>query len=60
MASRMPSLGVIPGYALDLTTDDAETGEPWDLNQASKRRKALDMIRRQQPLWVIGSAMRTA
>ena len=44
MASLMPSMKLLPGYAFDISQDDPNDGEPWDFNDSSKREKARRMI----------------
>jgi len=46
---------LIPGFALDLTVNDPEDGQPWDFSKSGKGDKALKMVRRDKPLLVIGS-----
>ena len=47
-------LGLQSGWSLDLrTTDDA--GVPWDFNKAAIRAKAIDLINKTKPLFIIGS-----
>ncbi len=60
MASMLPSLKVLPGYAFDITTNDPEDNEPWDFDLATKREKARRLLREQQPLFLVGSPMCTA
>jgi hypothetical protein len=52
---RMKDMPLLPGFAIDLTTNDPQTGEPWDLNNVDKQEKVRKMIREQRPLFVIGS-----
>ena len=51
---------LIPGFALDLTVNDPEDGQPWDFSKSGKRNKALKMVRRDKPFMVIGSPHCTA
>ncbi len=60
MVSCMPSLKLLPGYALDITVDDPDDGQPWDFDDKTKREKARRLIREQKPLFLIGSPMCTA
>ena len=60
MASSLPSLKVLPGYAFDITTNDPDDGEPWDFDAPAKREKARRLIREQKPLFLVGSPMCTA
>ena len=55
MAKNMPSLKLIPGFSLDLTTIDEHDGLPWDFNNPVKRKRALDLVDHQRPMLVIGS-----
>ena len=52
--ARNPQKYLGPGFALDLTTND-EHGNPWDLSDAKMQAKALDLVRTQKPLFLIGS-----
>lgn len=54
MAAR---IGTIPRMTLDLTTNDPDDGKLWDLNDASKRKKAMDTVLAKEALLVIGSPM---
>ena len=60
MLSAMPNRLLAPGLALDITCIDPDDGKPWDFDQKDKRDKALKMLRRQKPLFLIGSPMCTA
>ena len=51
---------LIPGFALDLTVNDPEDGQPWDFPKSGNRNKALKMTRRDKPFMVIGSPHCTA
>jgi len=51
---------LLPGFALDLTVNDPEDGQPWDFSKSGKRNKALKMVRRDEPYMVIGSPHCTA
>ena len=55
----LPELKVIPGFALDLTTVDSD-GRPWDFDEKVMRDRALERVRREKPLLLIGSPMCTA
>ena len=59
MLRRMTDHGLIPGLALDLTTNDPDDGSPWNFDLPEKREKALKLLRTQKPLFVIGSPMCT-
>ena len=58
--SAMPSCGLVPGFALDLTCSDPDDGEPWDFDRSDKRSKARQLLRDQKPLVLVGSPMCTA
>ena len=53
------SYGIIPGFALDLTTNDSD-GRCWDLDEEEMRRGAWAKIEEEQPMLLIGSPMCTA
>ena len=55
----LPELGVLPGFALDLTTADSD-GELWDFDRAEMRERALKIVREEKPYVLIGSPMCTA
>ena len=59
MAGKMPSYGIEPGLALDLTVSD-ENGIPWDFSIKAMRDKAEALLEAQKPLFLIGSPMCTA
>ena len=59
LAKEMPSYGIAPGLALDLTVPD-ENGEPWDFSRPSMRAKAERLLDEQAPLLLIGTPMCTA
>ncbi len=46
---------LVPGWSLDLTREDPETGKPWDLGKHQVREKVRKMIRQCKPYLVIGS-----
>jgi len=56
LASRY---GLAPGTAFDLTTCD-ENGKYWDFDQEERRKRALEVIKTEEPILVIGSPMCTA
>ena len=60
LLSSMPSCELAPGFALDLTCIDPFDGKPWDFNVESKKARALEMVRREKPLFLVGSPMCTA
>ena len=55
----LPELKIIPGFALDLTTADAD-GLAWDFDEKEMRDRALERVRREQPMLLVGSPMCTA
>ena len=46
---------LVPGWSLDLTRSDPETGQPWDLGKHAVRERVRKMIRESKPYLVIGS-----
>ena len=50
----LPSLKLVPGMALDLTTED-ENGDPWNFAYADRRAEARRRLAEQRPVLVIGS-----
>ena len=59
MARARPSLGVLPGFALDLSTCD-EAGQPWNFDCPAQRAKARRLVEDTKPLLLVGSPMCTA
>ena len=55
-ASLLTNLGITPGFALDLTTND-EDGCPWDFDDPHQRRKALHKVLVEKPDLLVGSPM---
>ena len=53
-AKLLPSLRMLPGFALDLTTVD-ERGEAWDFSKAERRQAARGLIDQHKPFLVVGS-----
>ena len=49
----------MPGFAFDITVMDPLDGRPWDFSIESKRRRARQLIREQNPYVLIGSPMCT-
>ena len=49
-----------PGWSLDLTADDSETRQPWDLSDGKVRSKARELIKYGKPYMVICSPMCTS
>ena len=59
-ASKLsPELKIIPGFALDLTTDD-EDERLWHLDHKDMRERAMQKMRDEKPMLVVGSPKRTA
>ena len=58
-AKLLPSLGCVPGFAMDLTTLD-EHGDPWDFDVPEQRLRARERIELEKPMLLIGSPMCTA
>ena len=44
------AMGLIPGMALDLTTNDPDDGLPWDFNDPEKADKAKKLIQQKKAL----------
>ena len=59
LAKELPSYGIGPGLALDLTVPD-ENGEPWDFSGPSMRAEAEKLLDAQEPKLLVGSPMCTA
>ena len=51
---------LLPGFAMDITTNDPEDGRPWDFSSKKTREKARMALRRQKPYLFIGSPVCTA
>ena len=49
-----------PGWSLDLTTNDPETGAPWDLGDGKVRSKVVKLIQEAKPYMIVCSPMCTA
>ncbi len=60
LLSKLKGHPLAAGFALDITCIDPDDGLPWDFDSPAKRAKALDIIRRTKPLFLIGSPMCTA
>ena len=58
-AKLLPELKIIPGFALDLTTTDSD-GRHWDFDDKTMRDRALQRVREERPLLLVGSPMCTA
>ena len=59
VAKLCPSDGILPGFALDLTTNDHD-GRCWDFDEEEMRKRAWAKIEEEQPMLLIGSPMCTA
>ena len=59
VAKMCPSFGILPGFALDLTTNDTD-GRHWDFDEEEMRDRAWAKVKSEQPLLLIGSPMCTA
>ena len=53
-AKLLPGLGLLPGFAFDLTTTN-KAGHNWDFTQEAMRREARAEVVGGQPLFLIGS-----
>ena len=58
-AKLLPELRLIPGFALDLTTADHD-GKLWDFDSKVMRDRAMERVKREKPLLLVGSPMCTA
>ena len=58
--SKYPNEYLVPGFALDLTCMDPHDNMPWDFDRKDKRERALAMVRRDKPLFLVGSPACTA
>ena len=52
----LPSLRLLPGFALDLSGEDEE-GQSWDFTRLEMREKARALLLTTKPLLLIGSPM---
>ena len=55
-ARMLPRLGITPGFALDLTTND-ENGQPWGFDDSRQRNKATHKVLVEKPDLLVGSPM---
>ena len=55
-ARMLPSLGVSPGFALDLSVED-DDGQPWGFDDPQKRNKAVRKLLVEKPDLLVGSPM---
>ena len=58
-AKLLPELRLIPGFALDLTTEDSD-GRKWDFDEKEMRDRAKQRLADEQPMLLVGSPMCTA
>ena len=49
-----------PGWSLDFTRADPQTGEAWDLSRPDVQSRVIKLVERTQPLFIIGSPPCTA
>ena len=59
MAKMCPSYGILPGFALDLTTQDADSRN-WNFDDPVMRKSTWNKIDNEKPLLIVGSPMCTA
>ena len=57
-ARRKPQMGIVPGFAFDLTTCD-ERGVPWDFSITERRQEARRRVQVDKPTLLIGTPMCT-
>ena len=57
VTSHAKHMGLNPGFALDLTTNDPDTGMPWDFDRVECRNKAYRLLVSTEPTLLIGSPM---
>ena len=56
LAKALPGYGIQPGFALDLSTEDAD-GKSWDFNSAEMRRRARRLVTETRPMFLVLSPM---
>ena len=59
MAELLPEFKVISGFAIELTTSDSD-GRPWDFDKKEMRDRALQKVRDERPMLLIGCPIGTA
>ena len=59
MIAGLPECALVLGIALDLTTTDPEDCEQCNFSRHENRQRARGLFRKQMPLFLIASAMRT-
>ena len=55
----LPELKIIPGFALDLTPADTD-GKLWDFDSKIMRDRAMQKVKDERPMLLVGSPMCTA
>ena len=55
----LPELKIIPGFALDLATADVD-GKLWDFDSKIMRNRAMQRVKDERPMVLVGSPMCTA
>jgi len=55
-ARILKKLNITPGFAMDITTHDAE-GRPWDFDQPQQKTRAVRLIYETEPDLIVGSPM---
>ncbi len=58
-AKLLPELKLIPGFALDLTTNDVD-GRAWNFAEKEMRERAMAKLKAEEPQLLVGSPMCTA
>jgi hypothetical protein len=58
-AKLLPELKLIPGFALDLTTNDVD-GRAWNFDEKEMRERAMAKLKAEEPQLLVGSPMCTA
>ena len=58
-AKLLPELKLIPGFGLDLTTNDAD-GRAWNFDEKEMRERAMAKLKAEEPQLLVGSPMCTA
>ncbi len=56
VTSMAKTMGMKPGFALDLTGDD-DDGTPWDFSVESKRKRAMEKLKHEEPFMLVASPM---
>ena len=55
LLSKFPSQYLAPGFSLDLTCVDPADGEPWDFDRIDKQERAMLLVKRVRPMFLVGS-----